>query len=129
MNASLEADISKKDMPYSLYFQLKDIDINKLIKATPIKKKNIYGLLSSEVSLDGIGNNQNSIKGKGYISITNANLGPMPILSPMVGHAYGAARKMISDDSDKLHCFNWIKPYSWLSCHIHCNTNWQGLLL
>jgi hypothetical protein len=56
---------------------------------------NIYGKLNCEINLQGSGLNSSSIIGDGKILITDANLGPMPLLSPLLGNVYGVIRNLL----------------------------------
>jgi len=95
LNSTVEIDISRRDMPYAIGLRLKDIDIHGVVKHSNLKKKKIYGLVDSEIVLQGNGSDPRSITGKGYVHISQANLGPMPILSPLLGNLYGFTKNML----------------------------------
>ena len=50
---------------------------------------------NSELFLKGYGEDTGTITGRGNISISQANLGPMPILSPLLGNIYGVIRYIL----------------------------------
>ena len=93
LNASFKMDLSGEGLPYSMNFRLKDINVNGLARDSQLKNKNIYGNLDSELFLKSYG--QGTITGNGNISISQANLGPMPILSPLLGNIYGVIRYIL----------------------------------
>ena len=93
LNSSFKMDLSGEGAPYSMDFRLKGINVNGLAQDSELKNKNIYGKLDSELFLKGYGGGM--ITGGGSISISEANLGPMPILSPLLGNIYGIIRYML----------------------------------
>lgn len=98
-NGSLAANykigILEKGLPYVMNLKLDNIDINGLAQDSELKNKNILGKLYSELHLEGSAADNRTMAGKGTINIQDANLGPMPLLSPLVGQAYGALRSVI----------------------------------
>ncbi|MCK4463571.1 MAG: hypothetical protein KAU58_04605 [Candidatus Omnitrophica bacterium] len=93
LNSSFKMDLSGEGFPYSMSFRLKGISVNGLAQNSQLKNKNIYGKLDSELFLKGYG--QGIITGNGNISVSQANLGPMPILSPLLGNIYGVIRYIL----------------------------------
>lgn len=93
LNSSFKMDLSAEDFPYSINLRLKDINVNGLAQDSQLKNKNIYGNLDSELFLKGHG--RGTVTGNGNISVSEANLGPMPILSPLLGNIYGAIRHIL----------------------------------
>jgi len=61
----------------------------------------MYGKLNGELYLDGYALSLGSITGNAKIDINNANLGEMPLLTPILGDAYSAFQT-IFDTSKKL---------------------------
>ena len=95
LNASCEIDLSRKSKPYYVKFKASDIDISYLAQDTALKGKKIYGKIFSEAAIQGNAIDTYSIEGKGYLEIKDGNLGPMPILSPLLGNIYGFMRNAI----------------------------------
>lgn len=97
VNLAFKADIFNESLPMAAHVTLKNLDLNSIIQDSPIKNKDILGTVYIESILNGNLNDHNSITGTGIISISDANLGPMPILSPLVGNLYGFIRSMVPD--------------------------------
>jgi len=95
MALSCKIDTSKKYAPYAMKLALRNVDVNGFAQDSELNNKNIYGRLGIDLYLEGKGSDSMSTIGKGTIVIAEANLGPMPILAPLVGHMYGGLRKMI----------------------------------
>lgn len=87
--SSAAMDLRDKRFPYQINCKLSDIDIREIIKNTKLAGKGIKGILFSEFSIQGEGVNPDSMKGPGRIIVKNANLGPMPLLTPLIGNIYG----------------------------------------
>ena len=95
--ASAEADLNKELIPFQFEYKLSDMNIAMLIKDTALGEKNIKGTLSSELTVKGNAKDAVSVSGAGKIVIQNANLGPMPLLVPLLGHLYGYAQQVVPD--------------------------------
>ncbi|UCD55659.1 MAG: hypothetical protein JSV93_02405 [Candidatus Omnitrophota bacterium] len=87
--SSAQLDTSDGLMPYQVSGRLSGIDITALLENTKLANKGISGLLSSEFAIKGNAKSVNSMQGAGNIFIKNANLGPAPLLTPLVGNLYG----------------------------------------
>ncbi|OGW74939.1 MAG: hypothetical protein A2Z72_07390 [Omnitrophica bacterium RBG_13_46_9] len=83
----------KGTAPYQIKCKLNNIDIGVLLKNTKLGNRDIRGYLFSEIAVNGDAENRdlmiNSMEGNGRIFINDANLGPMPILAPVIGNLYG----------------------------------------
>ncbi|MCQ9207516.1 MAG: AsmA family protein [Omnitrophica bacterium] len=97
LNSSAMLDLTDKRLPYKLNCKLSAMDIRPLIKNTPLKGKNVRGVVSSEFSLQGKAKNADSMEGRGRIIAQNANLGPMPLLTPLLGNIYGYFRRVFPE--------------------------------
>ena len=89
MNSQIVLDLKEEDIPYRINCKLSDISVRKVIENTGLKNKNIRGSLFSEVSIHGPAKNIDLAEGAGRLFVRNANLGPMPLLTPLVGNLYG----------------------------------------
>ncbi|NQT23056.1 MAG: hypothetical protein HQ579_06440 [Candidatus Omnitrophica bacterium] len=95
VNSSFRMNFAERGVPYSLHMVLKQMNINGIARHSQLKNSKLYGLLDSELTMDGYMADPRTIIGKGYIHIYDANLGPMPLLSPLVGNVYGVLRGML----------------------------------
>jgi len=84
LELSAVLDLKKDKIPYELTGHLRDLKLKRLIQKTKLQKSGIYGILNSSVNISGIDKNLESIEGKGWVHIENANLGPLPIFIPIM---------------------------------------------
>ena len=89
LTASITANLADKGIPYEAGYKLNNIDISALLRNTALGSKNIRGVLFSNVGVKGYAKDINSMTGSGRISVGRANLGPMPLLTPLLGNLYG----------------------------------------
>ena len=94
LSSSFRMDLSTNDTPYALDLKLKGINVYDMAQDSELRNKNIYGKLDTELSIKASGADQESITGGGNIHISEANLGPMPLLSPLIGQLYGVIRNL-----------------------------------
>jgi len=92
--SSLELDLTDELWPYRANVKLRDMDIALIFKET--KLQNIKGFASAELAIKGDAKNFSSTEGVGRILINNANLGPAPILTPLLGNIYGYLQNQFS---------------------------------
>ncbi|MBN1353219.1 MAG: hypothetical protein JW994_00925 [Candidatus Omnitrophica bacterium] len=94
---SATADITDKGVPYHVNCKLSNVNIAALLEDTELKGKGIKGFLSSELDAGGNYKNIDSMRGAGRLYIKDGNLGPMPLLTPLVGNIYGYLRGMLPE--------------------------------
>lgn len=87
--SSARIDYAEKGLPFWIESDLNNINLNSFFRKTKLKNRNIKGSLFCKTTLHGELKNTNSIEGGGAIFIRDANLGPMPILTPLLGNIYG----------------------------------------
>jgi hypothetical protein len=92
-------DITHKDVPYMLTFKINDMDYGFFMQDISDDKTYVFGDLNADVSLKGYIGEWRTAEGNGSITLSNANLGPMPILAPFLGeHIYPVFRKFIPEN-------------------------------
>ena len=94
--SSIKVDLSESGLPYTFASKLTNVNLNYFFAGTPMAKHNIKGLLSAEFNLQGNAKDLGTMEGRGKIVISEANLGPMPLLSPMIGIIYGYLQNKVS---------------------------------
>ena len=94
--SSAKIDLSGNGLPYAFTSKLSNVNLNYFFADTPMAKHNIKGLLSAEFTLQGKAKDPGTMEGQGKITISEANLGPMPLLSPMIGIIYGYLQNKVS---------------------------------
>jgi hypothetical protein len=66
--------------PYTIEAQFTNIDLKKLTADTPLKEKNISGLLEGKITLGGYGKNLETLRGNGYLKLSGGQLWEVPLL-------------------------------------------------
>ena len=89
MTSSAQIDLRNGYKPYKANFNLSNFNIASFLRNSNLSNKSIRGLVSSKFTIQGDATDTNSMEGVGRILISNANLGPMPLLTPLLGNAYG----------------------------------------
>ena len=100
--AVFSVDLKKDYRPYFIKCAIQNVDMAFLVKDTKLKDKQIRGLLFAEAAVRGEANNSATAEGQGSIRITNANLGPMPLLTPLLGNLYGYLQTNVFTDLKKI---------------------------
>jgi len=72
-------DFNPDNFAYQTSISLANLDLHKLIKVSQPKKKEIYGILDTQLKLGGYGKDLSTLKGKGIISSKDGKL-EIPIL-------------------------------------------------
>lgn len=87
--STMRFDLRNTEIPYQINANLSNLDIEKILDNTTLKGKGIGGELFAELSLEGSARDLDSVRGPGKITVRTANLGPMPLLTPLLGKTYG----------------------------------------
>ncbi len=94
-SADMSAYLEKIKYPFTMNGSLKKTDFGSLIHSVGDKKSLVTGKLDSSFKLRGDARNQETYTGDLEIIIYNANLGNMPIITPLLGNIYSAAQNII----------------------------------
>ncbi|MBD3378866.1 MAG: hypothetical protein GF408_00165, partial [Candidatus Omnitrophica bacterium] len=89
-------DVIEQDLPFAASLNINNINYRKLMEDLGVEEQ-IYGSLSLELDLKGYAKNPDTAEGTGEIMIAEADLGPMPILTPLLGDIYSGIEIMFSD--------------------------------
>ncbi len=81
----LNIDVIEKGFPFMLSMVVKNMNYGKFLRDATSSNTDIYGTLDAEVSLEGYMKDIDTTKGYGTVMVSNADLGPMPILAPLLG--------------------------------------------
>ncbi|GEM_PF-2004408 len=96
LEANLVMDIEDDLLPYNFSSSVKTVDFSRLINDINQKGNNIYGTLDSKFFLKGRASDLTTTTGNGEITIKNANLGPMPLLAPLIGDLYSTLQDIFT---------------------------------
>ncbi|MDD4013212.1 MAG: AsmA-like C-terminal region-containing protein [Candidatus Omnitrophica bacterium] len=88
LRGNLKVDIADAYIPYRADISLKAMDFGAFLYDATKKKVNVYGTMDSEISLSGLAARPESVDGSGALHISDAGLGPMPIITPLLGNLY-----------------------------------------
>lgn len=81
-NMKIQGAISP-DSKHNVDINISDVNLEKLIKDTGFKDKNIWGILSMSSSLEGTGNDLNNLKGTGWLMVSSGHLWEIPLLGKL----------------------------------------------
>jgi len=95
--SSFQIDLNDNSMPYEADCKLSGINIADMLEGTKLGRNNLQGFLSSEFAIHGSAKSLSSMRGSGRISVRDANLGPMPVLTPLIGNLYGYLRHIFPE--------------------------------
>ncbi|MFH1837543.1 MAG: AsmA-like C-terminal region-containing protein [Candidatus Omnitrophota bacterium] len=90
----LSADLLKKESPFSLNISVTNVDFNTFSRVWDVKSK-VRGELNSTVETHGSFLNAFYLTGSGEINVLNADLGPMPLLTPLLGNIYSTVENIV----------------------------------
>jgi hypothetical protein len=89
-------DLEDPQLPYRCQFNLKNSNFGHLYMDMNKRAKDIHGVLNASGTCEGYAANSYSMTGIGNIDIQNANLGPMPFLSPLLGDLYTSLQSIFA---------------------------------
>lgn len=90
LGGRLTVDIEESYLPYRTELKLSYMDFGDFISDATRKKVTVYGTMDMNISASGLGMKPDSIDGFGAVKIYDAGLGPMPIVTPLLGNIYMA---------------------------------------
>ena len=97
LSGNLKADILEKNIPYMLSLVLTSTDFAGLMEDVNDNIEEVYGVLDADIYLEGYATEVSSYKGNAGMTISDANLGPMPIATPFLGDLYASIEHLIPD--------------------------------
>ncbi|MDP8298770.1 MAG: AsmA-like C-terminal region-containing protein [Candidatus Tantalella remota] len=94
---TLEVDFLKKNSPYTLRTVINNMDLGSFVRAVTDDKEQLFGTLNADLSLSGSSLYPETALGHGSVTVSDANLGTMPIATPLLGDWF----------SNVQNAFNW----------------------
>ena len=92
----LKMDLTEKDMPYLLSAAINNMDYGSFMLDVTQKETTVYGTLNAELSLRGYADAPETAEGSSSIKISDADLGPMPILTPLLGDIFTTVQNVLT---------------------------------
>lgn len=90
LTGRLTVDIWESYLPYRSELKLLYMDFGALIYDASKKSTSVYGTMDMDISVAGLALKPDSVDGFGSMKIYNAGLGPMPIVTPLLGSIYSS---------------------------------------
>ncbi|MFC1807567.1 DUF748 domain-containing protein [Candidatus Omnitrophota bacterium] len=84
INLSMRANLKSKEQPYMINIDVKDVDLHKLVQDSEMKDKKIKGTLASKAVLNGYLKEKNSMKGNGWLQVSDGYLWEFPVMRDMM---------------------------------------------
>ncbi|MGB2601693.1 MAG: AsmA-like C-terminal region-containing protein [Candidatus Omnitrophota bacterium] len=91
----LKMDLFEKDLPFMFSFDLNNMDFERLLYDLNGNKDNVYGNFQLNLDLKGYATDIDTTEGTGTVTISDADLGLMPLLTPLLGDVYAAAQRFV----------------------------------
>lgn len=88
LSCNLKCDLGTLGFPFSFNAEIKRADLMALVKETMDKKSVVHGNFDFNVQAFGKAEYQTTYAGEGALAIYDANLGRVPILTPLLGWIY-----------------------------------------
>lgn len=100
LTGAFTADLLSEEYTFSSSLKLINFDLEKIVNDLIKKRTHVRGKIDGELSLSGQMKTLSTINGNGKLHAYEANLGPMPILAPLVGNLYVLIERSlpVSDD-------------------------------
>ncbi|GEM_PF-826394 len=92
IDATARLNLNGEKKPYIINISAKNIDLNALIADTDINKdkiKKVKGILASDATLNGYLNDNNSLKGNGWVQVSQGYLGDFPVVDSLLNAILG----------------------------------------
>lgn len=97
LTGKISVDVEENYLPYRGEMKVLYMDFGALLYDATKKKVTVFGTLDSTVRLNGLFMKPDSVVGEGSMRIYDAGLGPMPIVTPLLGNIYSSLEKYFPD--------------------------------
>jgi len=88
LESELKVELLATSLPYDFHVKLKNVDFSEILRDVSKEENDISGALNFEAALKGDIRSLRDSSGSGKAKIVKADLGPMPILAPLLGDLY-----------------------------------------
>ena len=95
LSGDIKLDLKEKGMPYILSLSLDNMFLDEFIENMTGTFSPVYGDTFAKLSLRGYGTDTSTMEGSLEIEISKADLGPMPLIAPLLGDIYSILRDKI----------------------------------
>lgn len=103
LSGSLTANLFQDNIPFTLRMTINNLDFEKMMKDLTSELSKVYGNLGFNLEMNGLIKNPVSWEGHGDLTVSNGNLGPMPVITPLLGDIYAYLQRFLpSSAQDKI---------------------------
>lgn len=95
LSGNFKTDIWEKGCPFMLSMVLTSTNFESLMTDMNNNTEGVYGVLDGDIDLEGYLSVVSSYRGSGSFTISDANLGPMPIATPLLGDLYASVKHLM----------------------------------
>lgn len=95
LTSDFKMDIVERGRPYTLSLILNNLDFGRMMKDLAPSGANVWGKFDMAVALEGYASDANTATGNGKATLTEANMGPMPLLTPLFGDIFSALQNIV----------------------------------
>ncbi|MBD3296249.1 MAG: hypothetical protein GF392_02640 [Candidatus Omnitrophica bacterium] len=88
LTARLDMDLAVDGIPYMVKGVINNMDLYRLMKDLTGNRESISGTVNADLSLKGYLDSEETAEGHGSVTISGADLGPMPLLTPILSDVY-----------------------------------------
>jgi hypothetical protein len=88
LSGKIKIDLREKNLPFALYLDLKDLDFGRMMLDISQDNSGMFGDINMDLELKGYINDNSTFRGHGSVTVSEANLGQMPLLTPLLGDIY-----------------------------------------
>ena len=96
LSGNVKMDLVEDGMPYMLSAVLNDMDLGRLMRDLKDGQTDVWGDLDADFTLKGYADDQSSAEGSGSVTVSRADLGPMPLLTPLLGDLYSHLQNVMN---------------------------------
>jgi hypothetical protein len=100
ISGDLRMDLLENKYPFIMSLSVDDLYLERLIEDLTGERSPVYGSFFSKLAMEGYLIDTSTYIGTMDIEISEADLGPMPILSPLIGDIYSILRGTIMATDD-----------------------------
>jgi len=96
LTCDFKMDLAEKDRPYLLSVIINSADYGNLMRDIAKEETDVYGTLDADLRLQGYAASSGTAEGGGSIIISDADLGPMPLLTPLLGDLFTTLQNIMT---------------------------------
>ena len=88
LTADFKVDLLADGFPFILTLDLKDLNFGRMMLDISEDNSGVFGDLNMDLQLKGYLDNDSTLEGSGSVTVSDGDLGEMPLLTPLLGNIY-----------------------------------------